>query len=69
MREETVDYQTSDVRLALCLEPYYSFTVGHIEVGYFGAPLRCARNDIGGRCAARFQRFQMVQRAVGVSGA
>lgn len=45
MRGETVDYQTSDVRLALCLETYFPFAAGHVARGDFGAPLRCGRND------------------------
>ena len=47
LRFERADYQTSELRLALCLETYSPFMAGHMVRGDFRAPLRCARNDIG----------------------
>ena len=46
LRFERADYQTSDVRLALCLETYSPFMAGHMVQGDFSTPLRCARNDM-----------------------
>ena len=39
-----------------------SYAVGCVEVGDFSTPLRCGRNDMKGRSAARVQRVQMVQK-------
>ena len=42
-----------------------SYAVGCVEVGDFLTPLRCARNDMKGRLAARVQMVQRVQRFKG----
>ena len=55
----------SDFRLAWYLETYSLLTASHIKVGDFSTPLRCARNDMKGRSAARVQMVQRVQRFKG----
>ena len=41
-----------------------SNAVNSVEAGDFSTPLRCARNDMKGRSAARVQMVQKVQRVV-----
>ena len=42
-----------------------SYAANGVEVGDFRTPLRSARNDMKGRCAARVQMVQRVQRFKG----